>query len=924
MRHGLSHRLRRTVLCLALAASAPALAGDSGAVAYRVAPGPLVQALRDWSQQGDSALLFDARELAGLDSAGLNGNLPPATALEKLLEGLPVKLARSPTGVFVVRREAAASRPPPSAAAAASPAPSPPPPAPDARPDIELAPVHVTGSRLPRTSLQATMAVTVIEREDIRQSGYGSLFDLLRHLPGMNGHPPVDASRDGDSPYLPGGAAAATSLDGMGPRATLFLVNGRRLPRYPMVSLQQGALTDLGGIPLSFVERIELVRGGASAIYGADAMAGVVNIVLRDRADGPEAMLQTGISNQDDGAQYRMQAATGHAGDGDDWFLGIDLQWTGHVAGDRRDWHRERQRYPIGLLTHDGYYLPAFLCPPTMRDDGGCWYDSSRPRSLQPAASVAALYGHWRHDAGDGLHAYAELRASHAHQRYELGPTAAALRLPSGDLINHVFQEGGIVRPTITSLDLDLSAGLGRDTGSAGWDTGVSRQRSEATLATEGAVRTARLLDAVAAGYFPGFTPLDPALRDQLFPATRNRGRTDQWLAWWGMRREFGRLPGGAAQLASGIDLRHETWTARPDRLLADGELALGLPTERRRLSRQSTAGYAELGLPLAAPLRLDLAARLDHDGGETSFSPRAGLRWNLSPAWSLLLSSGRGYRAPSLFERRRPPGYFGTETVPWSSSLPPCAHPADGGCLVDVQVAENTGLAAETSRNHALGVIWNPGTDLSLSLTHNRVDLRNEILALRPADASWNPDTWLLDDDGRLRSLRLYFDNIGRTVSRNWVLHGDYRRPGASVSQWQLSLDAIHQRQLRRQDHANGQWIDLRGHATPAIAAAATLQRQGPRWGSALHARYTGSTRAWQPGSACPAWQRGNHCSNPAQLRWDLHLERRLGARLAAAVDIHNLLDTKPVNYLPGNGGLATGLDDPLGRYFQLTLQFR
>src|SRR5690606_8495104 len=127
-------------------------------------------------------------------------------------------------------------------------------------------------------------------------------------------------------------------------------------------------------------------------------------------------------------------------GHGSRWFLGLDLHRAEHVAGDRRNWHREANRYPIGVLTHDGYYLPAFLCPPAMRNDDGCWYDSSRPRSLQPASTTAALYGHWRHEAGNGLHAHAELRASHGRQRFELGPTAAALRLGNGDLINHVFE----------------------------------------------------------------------------------------------------------------------------------------------------------------------------------------------------------------------------------------------------------------------------------------------------------------------------------------------------------------------------------------------------------------------------------------------------------------------------------------------------
>ncbi len=267
---------------------------------------------------------------------------------------------------------------------------------------MELAPIHVTGSRLPRSSVQTTLPVTTIDRDDILRSGYGNLFDLLRHLPGMNGHPAMSTSRGGDSQYLPVGAAATTSLDGMGPRATLFLVNGRRLPRYPMVSLEQGGLTDLGGIPLSFVDRIELVRGGASAIYGADAMSGVVNIILRDQADGPEAMLQTGLSSRGDAGQYRLQAATGGArGNGDRWFAGLDLHRVEHVAGDQRDWHAETSLYPIGAI-FGNWYVPARRCePPLKRREDGCWFDSARPRSLQPASDTASAYLHYRHERGE-------------------------------------------------------------------------------------------------------------------------------------------------------------------------------------------------------------------------------------------------------------------------------------------------------------------------------------------------------------------------------------------------------------------------------------------------------------------------------------------------------------------------------------------
>ena len=887
---------------------------------YRIAPGPLAAALQQWSRQSGQTLLFDADEVAGLRSPGVTASLAPQQALQQLVDGLPIGILQTSAGVFVARRSAPALAPAPVSTPAAI---APPPAAPA---QLQLAAVHVTGSRLPRSSVQTTLPVMIVGRDDILRSGYGSLFDLLRHLPGMNGHSPLSTARGGDSLYLPVGAAATTSLDGMGPRATLFLVNGRRLPRYPMVSLQQGALTDLGGIPLSIIERIELVRGGASAIYGADAMSGVVNIILRDQANGPEAMLQSGQSSRGDGQQQRLQVATGGTHDnGDRWFAGVDLQRAQHVAGDRRDWHAEHDRYPIGLLTDSGLYLPARRCaPPLQRDEDGCWYDSARSRSLQPAASTAAAYARYTHDRGQGRHAYAEVRASHSRQRFELGPTAAALQIGNGLLINHVFQEGGSVVPRVQATELDVSAGIGRDLPGRRWEAGISAQRSAVQLRTDGAVRTERLYAAARDGFLPGFTALPAALTDPLFPTIHNRGRTDQWQAWWGVQRELIALPGGPVQLASGIDLRHEVWTARPDRLLGDGALALGLPLQQRRLARPSGGLYSELGLPLTSTLRADLAARWDRDGSDSAFSPRAGLRWNLSPQWSLLLSSGRGYRAPSLFERRRPPGYFDQVVLPASTTLPACSQRTPQGCLVDVQVGENTALKAETSRSHTLGVDWAPLDTLSLSLSHNVIELRNEILALRPEDALWNRGSWALDDTGRLQAVRLSFDNVGRTRSRNWVLRGDYHYDTRAHGQWKLTLDALKQQQLRR-SREHGATLDLRGHVTPALVGVFSTQWQNPRWDIALRANYVGRTRAWLPGETCATLQHEQgRCINPAQLRWNLHLGRQLGARVSVALDVHNLGDRQPVNYLADNGGLAPGLDDPLGRYFMLTLQVR
>ena len=131
-----------------------------------------------------------------------------------------------------------------------------------------------------------------------------------------------------------------------------------------------------------------------------------------------------------------------------------------------------------------------------------------------------------------------------------------------------------------------------------------------------------------------------------------------------------------------------------------------------------------------------------------------------------------------------------------------------------------------------------------SLSLTHNIVELRNEILALQPSDAVWNRSTWELDDDGYLSSLRLSFDNIGRTTSRNWVLRGEYRIDSGSNGQWLFSLDALKQQELRRRrDH--GAAVDLRGHVTPELAAVLNAQWQNSNWDVALRGNQVGRTRA-------------------------------------------------------------------------------
>ena len=138
----------------------------------------------------------------------------------------------------------------------------------------------VTGSRLPG---REPAGLITLDRRAIEKSGAASLSALIRDLP-------IAASGTIDEQFTQGFAPASASVNlrGMGVSRTLVLLNGRRLPVFPFAEGGSESFVDLNLIPLSSIERIEIVKDGASAIYGADAVAGVVNIITRE-VNGTEA-----------------------------------------------------------------------------------------------------------------------------------------------------------------------------------------------------------------------------------------------------------------------------------------------------------------------------------------------------------------------------------------------------------------------------------------------------------------------------------------------------------------------------------------------------------------------------------------------------------------------------------------------------------
>ncbi|WP_295939368.1 TonB-dependent receptor plug domain-containing protein, partial [uncultured Xanthomonas sp.] len=138
----------------------------------------------------------------------------------------------------------------------------------------DLDAVLVTGSRIARAQVEGPAPVTVITAEDIRKQGFATVWESLGTLTQFSGSTFNESDQTGSSPngqYL--------NLRGLGPGYQLILLNGKRMADYPQSYGANGTAVSLGSIPAAAVERIEVMSGGASAIYGSDAVAGVVNII---------------------------------------------------------------------------------------------------------------------------------------------------------------------------------------------------------------------------------------------------------------------------------------------------------------------------------------------------------------------------------------------------------------------------------------------------------------------------------------------------------------------------------------------------------------------------------------------------------------------------------------------------------------------
>jgi iron complex outermembrane recepter protein len=208
---------------------------------------------------------------------------------------------------------------------------------------VELQKVTVTGSRIKRAEIEGPSPVTIISAEQIEKEGFVTVFDALSTLTQNGGAVQNELNSAGG--FTPNGSPV--NLRGLGPGRTLLLINGRRAADYPFPYNGQSNFQNFGNIPSGAVDRIEILAGGASAIYGSDAVAGVVNVVLKKNYDGNTVKVRGGTTTEGGGDFGSVQWTGGKSGE--NWSVTYAFEYFADevIYGFQRDFMDSRMDNPL-------------------------------------------------------------------------------------------------------------------------------------------------------------------------------------------------------------------------------------------------------------------------------------------------------------------------------------------------------------------------------------------------------------------------------------------------------------------------------------------------------------------------------------------------------------------------------------------------
>lgn len=323
--------------------------------------------------------------------------------------------------------------------------------------------VLVTGSRIQRSGFETSTPVNVVDQKLIEESGYANIYDVLKSVPSIG----VGLGSANASPGAlsnPEAGASFVNLRGLGVDRSLVLVDGLRR----VSGSSQSSAVDVSMIPAGLIERVETITGGASAVYGADAVSGVVNIIMKDEMEGVEMSISSGASTEGSGGErigFDLAGGTGFDDDRGSLVFGVSYSKEDELRATQRDFS-SRQVFVTNNPDNTG---PDDGIPDRINLDdsaiwifattgafnlGGQWYTADPDVRLIDTGVPYGIYG----VGGEG---FRQVDFSRLRQEQETIATRASLNYELFDGINFFFDADYGQTTTVGSAQPDNTTGGG-------------------------------------------------------------------------------------------------------------------------------------------------------------------------------------------------------------------------------------------------------------------------------------------------------------------------------------------------------------------------------------------------------------------------------------------------------------------------------
>lgn len=755
-----------------------AVAASKSAVAKRhkfdIPSQPLKDALRSLSEQSGIRILFPYDEVIGIRSRAVRGWLPTEEALERLIAGTPLKLAMSANGAIALttpgarssaRRRAgivqvaqASASPNVALAAMAQPL--------DAPADDAPNELIVTGTRqTTRTVAESLAPIDVLSKDDLQSSGKQSVRDLLGTLV-----PSISVSNSGAGASF---AVKTLSLRGLSGDQLLVLVNGKRRHNTATIFIngttQNGqSPPDLDLIPASAIERIEVLRDGASAQYGSDAIAGVVNIILKNDTSGSASAL-FGVTGKGDGETGQVLADIGMPlGDGGHF----------HIAADGRLQARTMRGGP----NNSQFYFPINGQP----DPREATVDRNVNKPGQPQVEVFNFSYDGALPISDSAELYSFSTASIRNADSWLtfrNPNAA-------NNIIQVYPEGYIPRLHVDDRDYQLAVGIrGDGPAEIHYDLSTTYSRNNVEY-RETTALNASLGPASPTSFYIGSVATTEWTSNLDLQRKLNIGLAEDLFIALGAEYRENSYEIGAGEAASYIDGGYRTPAGQPLAGVARQAGSQGVtgfpPSAAGKFTRNSWSAYLNLEQTIVDGVEVALAGRHeDYSDFGTTDTGKASIR--LEPVRGIALRGtvSTGFRAPTLQQQH----YASSSTIgvllpgaTVTTLAPVRALPVDDPVAIALGAQP---LKPEKSTNYSAGLVLTPTTGLNITVDAYQIKIKDRILLSGTLTGAADPrssnglngiGTILRNAGFSPFQSGFYFSNAASTRTRGLDIVGTYR----------------------------------------------------------------------------------------------------------------------------------------------------